>query len=94
MEFGYPWWLRVEHMIYLFFVTFLIRSGLEILATYPKLYRKQNTKAGAAWHSSRFNVSPNTSTAPWAVSTRITHHAFHCRVKDCWALAATGTSFR
>jgi len=33
MELGYPWWLRIEHVINIFFMVFLIRSGIEIIAT-------------------------------------------------------------
>ncbi|GAB47723.1 molybdopterin-dependent oxidoreductase [Mobilicoccus pelagius] len=49
MEFGFPVWLRVEHFLNLVFVSFLIRSGIEILGTYPKLYRSQHTVPGTAW---------------------------------------------
>lgn len=49
MEFGFPWWLRVEHFLNIIFLSFLIRSGIEILGTYPKLYRSQHTVPGTAW---------------------------------------------
>lgn len=49
MELGFPWWLRVEHFLNIIFISFLVRSGLEILATYPKLYRSQHTVPGTAW---------------------------------------------
>ena len=49
MELGFPWWLRVEHFLNIVFITFLIRSGIEILGTYPKLYRSQHTVPGSAW---------------------------------------------
>ena len=49
MDFGYPWWLRAEHFVNLIFITFLIRSGIEILGTYPKLYRSQHTVPGSSW---------------------------------------------
>lgn len=49
MDMGFPWWLRVEHFLNIIFISFLIRSGIEILATYPKLYRSQHTVAGEAW---------------------------------------------
>ena len=31
MDLGFPWWLRVEHFLNIIFITFLVRSGLEIL---------------------------------------------------------------
>ena len=49
MDLGFPWWLRVEHFLNIVFISFLIRSGIEILGTYPKLYRSQHTVAGTAW---------------------------------------------
>ena len=49
MDLGFPWWLRVEHFLNIIFISFLIRSGIEILGTYPKLYRSQHTVPGTAW---------------------------------------------
>ena len=49
MDLGFPWWLRVEHFLNIIFITFLIRSGLEILGTYPKLYRSQHSVPGTSW---------------------------------------------
>ena len=54
MDLGFPWWLRVEHFLNIIFITFLIRSGIEILGTYPKLYRSQHTVPGSAW--SQFTI--------------------------------------
>lgn len=50
----FPWWLRAEHFLNIIFITFFIRSGIEILGTYPKLYRSQHTKPGTSW--ARFTV--------------------------------------
>lgn len=50
----YPWWLRVEHFLNIIFISFLIRSGIEILGTYPKLYRSQHNVSGTAW--SRYTI--------------------------------------
>ena len=49
MDLGFPWWLRVEHFLNIVFILFLIRSGIEILGTYPKLYRSQHNVSGTAW---------------------------------------------
>lgn len=54
MELGFPWWLRVEHFVNIVFVTFLIRSGIEILGTMPKLYRSLDSMPGTEW--ARFTV--------------------------------------
>ncbi|WP_448853998.1 molybdopterin-dependent oxidoreductase [Corynebacterium frankenforstense] len=49
MEFGFPWWLRAEHFLNIIFVTFFIRSGIEILGTYPRLHRKVQNQPGEHW---------------------------------------------
>lgn len=49
MELGFPWWLRIEHFVNIIFITFFIRSGIEILGTFPKLYRSLDCKPGTAW---------------------------------------------
>ena len=35
---GFPWWLRYQHYLNLFFMLLMIRSGLQILADHPRLY--------------------------------------------------------
>ena len=45
----YPWWLRVEHFVNIIFISLFIRSGIEILGTYPKLHRSIHTPLGGAW---------------------------------------------
>lgn len=47
--FDFPWWLRVEHFLNIIFVTFFIRSGIEILGTYPRLHRNVHNIAGKQW---------------------------------------------
>lgn len=47
MEF--PWWLRLEHFVNIIFITFFIRSGIEILGTFPKLHRSIHTPLGGQW---------------------------------------------
>ncbi|MDK6259744.1 hypothetical protein QP119_04815 [Corynebacterium frankenforstense] len=49
MELGFPWWLRAEHFLNIIFVTFFIRSGIEILGTYPRLHRKVQNQPGEHW---------------------------------------------
>lgn len=49
MDLGFPWWLRIEHFINIILVTFLIRSGIEILGTFPTLYRKADSLQGTEW---------------------------------------------
>ncbi|MBV9142349.1 MAG: cytochrome b/b6 domain-containing protein [Pseudonocardiales bacterium] len=48
-QLDYPAWLRIEHWVNVLFVTLLIRSGIEILGTHPKLYRGYDSKPGSEW---------------------------------------------
>lgn len=45
----FPLWLRALHFCNLLFVTLLIRSGLEILSSHPKLYWNDNCTPGTEW---------------------------------------------
>ncbi|MHA2789433.1 molybdopterin-dependent oxidoreductase [Corynebacterium sp. S7] len=45
----FPWWLRVEHIVNILFITLFIRSGIEILGTFPKLHSSVHTPAGGQW---------------------------------------------
>jgi methionine sulfoxide reductase catalytic subunit len=45
----YPVWLRVDHWLNVLFLTLLLRSGIEILATHPKLYWREDSKPGTEW---------------------------------------------
>ncbi|MGB9248649.1 MAG: molybdopterin-dependent oxidoreductase [Mycobacterium sp.] len=49
MTSDYPVWLRVDHWLNLLFVTLIIRSGIEILATHPKLYWNDDSRPGSEW---------------------------------------------
>jgi methionine sulfoxide reductase catalytic subunit len=46
---GFPWWLRLQHFINLLFMTFIIRSGIQILADHPRLYWSRGSIPGAEW---------------------------------------------
>ena len=48
-SFGFPWWLRVSHLINLFFIGLLIRSGIQILAAHPRLYWNDGCKPSSNW---------------------------------------------
>ncbi|WP_019810783.1 molybdopterin-dependent oxidoreductase [Saccharomonospora halophila] len=45
----FPAWLRVTHWVNVLFVTLLIRSGIEIVATHPKFYWKDQSEPGTEW---------------------------------------------
>jgi DMSO/TMAO reductase YedYZ molybdopterin-dependent catalytic subunit/thiosulfate reductase cytochrome b subunit len=44
-----PGWLRAQHFLNLFFLIFLIRSGLQILADHPRLYWTRHSTPGKEW---------------------------------------------
>jgi methionine sulfoxide reductase catalytic subunit len=46
---GFPAWIRVSHYLNLLFIGLLIRSGLEILASHPRLYFNDNCTPGSEW---------------------------------------------
>jgi len=46
---GFPVWLRLTHFLNLFFMTFIIRAGLQILADHPRLYWKRDCTPGTEW---------------------------------------------
>jgi sulfoxide reductase catalytic subunit YedY len=40
---GFPLWLRWQHFLNLFFMMFIIRAGIQILADHPRLYLKRDS---------------------------------------------------
>jgi methionine sulfoxide reductase catalytic subunit len=46
---GFPVWLRLQHFLNLFFMAFIIRSGVQILADHPRLYWKRDCTPGTEW---------------------------------------------
>ncbi len=45
----FPLWIRFAHFINVIFLTLLIRSGIEVLSSLPKLYWNDNAKPGTEW---------------------------------------------
>lgn len=46
---GFPLWLRLQHLLNLFMMMFIIRSGIQILADHPRLYWNNNCTPGSEW---------------------------------------------
>ena len=46
---GFPVWLRLQHFLNLFFMAFIIRSGVQVLADHPRLYWKRDCTPGTEW---------------------------------------------
>lgn len=55
----YPAWLRIDHWLHVLFLTLLIRSGIEILATHPKLYWRNDSRPGTEWAKFTRKTMPN-----------------------------------
>ncbi|MGG6892338.1 molybdopterin-dependent oxidoreductase [Rhizobium sp. BR 315] len=51
---GFPWWLQVQHFLNMFFMLFIMRAGLQILADHPRLYWRRDCTPGTDWF--RFQV--------------------------------------
>ena len=48
-ELGFPAWIRATHFLNIIFMSFLIRSSIEILAAHPKLYWNDDCRHGSEW---------------------------------------------
>ncbi len=55
---GFPLWLRVQHFLNLWFMTFIIRAGLQVLADHPRLYWKRDCTPGTEWFRFQTAVPP------------------------------------
>jgi sulfoxide reductase catalytic subunit YedY len=51
---GFPWWLQLQHFVNMFFMLFILRAGIQILADHPRLYWKRDCTPGTDWF--RFQV--------------------------------------
>ena len=51
---GFPWWLQLQHFLNIFFMLFIMRSGLQILADHPRLYWGRDCTPGRDWF--RFQI--------------------------------------
>lgn len=46
---GFPWWLQLQHFLNMFFMLFIMRAGLQILADHPRLYWGRDCTPGTDW---------------------------------------------
>jgi sulfoxide reductase catalytic subunit YedY len=51
---GFPWWLKLQHFLNMFFMLFIMRAGIQILADHPRLYWRRDCTPGTDWF--RFQV--------------------------------------
>ena len=54
-----PVWLRVQHFLNLFFLVFIVRAGLQILADHPRLYWTRHSTPGREWFRMQRHVPDN-----------------------------------
>ncbi len=54
----YPVWLRIDHWLNVLFLTLLLRSGIEILSTHPKLYWHDDSTPGSEWARFTTKIMP------------------------------------
>ena len=56
---GFPAWLAWQHFINAFFLIFIIRSGVSILADHPRLYWTRHSTPGKDWFRMQKPVPPD-----------------------------------
>jgi thiosulfate reductase cytochrome b subunit len=53
---GFPLWLRLLHFFNFFFMMFIIRAGIQILADHPRLYWRRDCTPGTDWFRFQHDV--------------------------------------
>jgi hypothetical protein len=61
---GFPWWLQLQHFLNMFFMLFIMRAGLQILADHPRLYWGRDCTPGLTGSASRFRCQRGASGPP------------------------------
>jgi sulfoxide reductase catalytic subunit YedY len=56
---GFPAWARWQHFFNLFFIIFIIRSGVQILSDHPRLYWTRHSTPGRDWFRMQKPVPPD-----------------------------------
>jgi thiosulfate reductase cytochrome b subunit len=56
---GLPWWVEAQHFLNLFFMIFIIRAGVQILADHPRLYWTRHSTPGREWFRFQKPVPPD-----------------------------------
>lgn len=59
VESGFPRWLRLQHFVNMFFMMFIIRAGVQILADHPRLYWHRDCTPGTEWFRFQKDVPTN-----------------------------------
>lgn len=48
-DLGFPLWLRTAHWINALFIGLMVRSGIQILGSYPRLFWNDHSTPGTEW---------------------------------------------
>lgn len=62
----FPWWVALTHLLNLFFLLLLARSGLEVLSAFPKLYWYEDCPPGREWLRLSKKMFAADSRKPWS----------------------------
>ncbi|MEO6879897.1 MAG: molybdopterin-dependent oxidoreductase, partial [Mycobacteriaceae bacterium] len=62
----FPWWVVVTHFLNLFFLLLLMRSGLEVLSAFPKLYWHDDCPPGREWARFSKKMFGADAKKPWS----------------------------
>ncbi len=63
MELDYPLFVRVAHVFNILFISLMMRSGMEILSSFPKLYLNDHCRPGSEWL--RLSRKKTPTDRPW-----------------------------
>lgn len=59
----FPAWLRLTHLFNILFITLMMRSGVQILFSLPKLYWSDDALPGSEWPTAAgARITPTTTT--------------------------------
>ncbi|MDQ2726912.1 MAG: molybdopterin-dependent oxidoreductase [Actinomycetota bacterium] len=56
---GFPAWLRWQHFFNVFFMIFIVRSGIQVLSDHPRLYWTRHCTPGRDWFRVQKPVPPD-----------------------------------
>ena len=70
-DLGFPGWLRATHWINVFFIGYLVRAGIQILGSYPRLYWNDDSTPGHGVAQVHRRKIPTDSYGPRSSRSRI-----------------------
>jgi methionine sulfoxide reductase catalytic subunit len=91
---GFPWWLQLRHFLNMFFMLFIMRAGLQILADHPRLYWGRDCTPGNDWFRSRSLSRKGESGPRRMIPSRCQHGSASpaCGTRSAWRAGGTSRS--